>query len=141
MYTAIAKPHHKTGLVYTTLKFSTLSFPFLNMYRELYYSPSYGSGSRVLPPNLQDHFTAISLAYRISDDGSNNNGALILCTYRYSLAQVEFLCEMLRSKFGINCHPQGHKSYYRIYIPKGEMDKVRALVSPYMVQSMLYKIR
>ena len=141
VYTTTRQPDPRTGLVYTSLMFKTLSFPFLNIYRELYYLPTFGSGKRVLPPNLADYFTPISFAYWIMDDGTYYQGILKLCTDSFTLIQVQFLCDMLFRKYGIVSHPQ-HRANgsYRLYIANREMAKVRALVEPYIIPSMLYKI-
>ena len=75
------------------------------------------------------------------DDGTYAQGILKLCTDCFTIAQVQFLCDMLGSKYGITCHPQHRaKGKYRIYIANREMDKVRDLVQPYIIPSMLYKI-
>lgn len=141
IYTTTRQPDPRTGLVYTSFLFKTLAFSFLNIYSELYYLPSYGRGVRVLPSDLADYFTPVSFAYWIMDDGTYAQGVLKLCTDSFTLVQVKFLCDMLLAKYGIECHPQ-HRANgkYRIYIAKREMDKVRALVQPYLIPSMLYKV-
>lgn len=63
MATLVRNPDPRTGKIYISLMFKTLAFEFLNIYRELYYLPSYGSGLRVLPHNLANYFTPISFAY------------------------------------------------------------------------------
>ena len=141
IYTTVRQPDPRTGLIYTSLLFKTLAFPFFNIYRDLYYFPAYGSGIRVLPLNLADYFTVISFAYWIMDDGTYAQGVLKFCTDSFTLDQVQFLCDMLGSKYDINCHPQHRaKGQYCIYIANREIDKVRALVRPYIIPSMLYKI-
>lgn len=63
IYITKREPDVRTGKIYVSFVFKTLAFSFLNLYSELYYTPSYGSGVRVLPANLADYFTDISLAY------------------------------------------------------------------------------
>jgi len=59
IHTVIRKPDLRTGKIYISLMFKTLALPCLNIFRELYYLPSYGSGLRVLPTNLADYFTPL----------------------------------------------------------------------------------
>lgn len=51
---------HMAGKLYRSLKFNTLSLPCFNTYRTLFYN---GEGTKQIPVNLSDHFTAVSLAY------------------------------------------------------------------------------
>jgi hypothetical protein len=53
------KPHSKTGLIYPSIAFKTLTFPCLNIFHELFYP----NGYKVIPANIFDDFTAISLAF------------------------------------------------------------------------------
>jgi len=75
------------------------------------------------------------------DDGTFAKGVLKLCTDNFTHAQVLFLSDMLLSKFDIASHAQ-HRAdgKYRLYIARVEMDKVRALVSPYLIPAMMYKV-
>jgi hypothetical protein len=45
--------------MYASLRFSTLSFPFLNMFHELFYT----TGITLVPKNISDYFTEISFAF------------------------------------------------------------------------------
>jgi len=75
------------------------------------------------------------------DDGTYSNGVLKLCTDNFTLEQVQFLCNMLFNKYGIVCHPQRRMdTKWRLYIAAREMHKVRALVTPYLIPSMMYKV-
>jgi hypothetical protein len=53
------KPHKVTGKIYPSLRFSTLSFPFLNVFHELFYN----KGIKIVPLNISDYFTEISFAF------------------------------------------------------------------------------
>lgn len=135
------KPDLRTGVAYTSHLFKTLALPCLNFIRELYYVPSFGKGIKIIPANLADFFTAVSLAYWIMDDGAYAGGGLRLCTDSFTLEQVQFLCALLYNKFGIKCAPQLRNGVcWRIYIPVSQMDLVRSLVKPYLLPSMLYKV-
>lgn len=141
IHTTNRLPDIRTGNIYVSLMFKTLAFPVLNVFREMFYFPSYGKGTKILPSDLADHFTAVSFAYWIMDDGTYAQGILKICTDNFTLDQVQFLCDMLFDKYGIVSHAQQRKAnMYRLYIASREMDKVRTLVAPYLISSMRYKV-
>lgn len=141
IHSPVRLPDKRTGKVYVSYMFKTLALPALNIFRELYYVPSFGKAIKVIPSNLGEYFTAVSLAYWIMDDGMYAAGGMRLCTDSFTLLEVQFLCKMLYTKFGIECAPQLRNGIcWRIYIPKAEMDKVRSLVKPYLLPCMLYKV-
>lgn len=131
------KPHKVTGKIYPSLKFSTLSFPFLNVFHELFYT----NGIKMIPLNISDYFTEISFAFWIMDDGVKAAGALKICTESFTYSDILILIDMLKTKFDIQSSPQKRGVIgWRIYIPRTQMDKVRNLVKPHMHPEMIYKI-
>jgi hypothetical protein len=74
-------------------------------------------------------------------DGSNSRHGLILCTDSNSLKDVILLINILIIKYDLICSLREHrKNQFRIYISEKSMNKLRLLVKPYMIESMLYKI-
>jgi len=131
------KPHKVTGKIYPSLKFSTLSFPFLNVFHELFYT----KGIKMIPINISDYFTEISFAFWIMDDGVKAAGALKICTESFTYSDILILIDMLKTKFDIQSSPQKRGVIgWRIYIPRTQMGKVRNLVKPHMHPEMIYKI-
>lgn len=131
------KPHKVTGKIYPSLTFSTLAFPSLNIFHELFYN----TGKKGVPLNISDYFTEISFAFWIMDDGTKAVGALKLCTESFTYSDILILIDMLKTKFDIQSSPQKRGVIgWRIYIPRTQMDKVRNLVKPHMHPDMLYKI-
>lgn len=59
IYTTDREPDSRTGIIYVSLMFKTLTFAILNPFRELYYV----GGVKIIPSNLGDFFTAVSFAY------------------------------------------------------------------------------
>jgi len=96
------KPHYKIGLIYPSIAFKTLKFPCLNIFHELFYP----NGLKVIPDNITDYFTDISLAFWIMDDGLRDGGGLRLCTDSYLYYDILILVEMLNNKYYIYCYPQ-----------------------------------
>jgi hypothetical protein len=76
----------RTGKVYNSIRFSTLSLPCLNNYYELFYK----DGRKIIPNNISELLTARGLAYLIMDDGGKSHyGQTILHTRFYTKLEVE----------------------------------------------------
>jgi hypothetical protein len=131
-------PDPRTGKVYKSVYFYTYSLP---CFAEIY-NLFYVNGKKVVPSNIAELLTPSGLAYWICDDGSPKaSGGLTLCTNSFSVKEVSLLVDILTTQFGlivtIHTTEKGHKV---IYISKKSMDKLRSIVKPHIVPSMLYKI-
>lgn len=60
-------PHTKTGVVYHSTQFGTLTLPALQPFYDQFVS----NGVRVIPSNIGSNYTAVSLAFSIMNSGSN----------------------------------------------------------------------
>lgn len=138
-------PYFKTftrkgsNVVYTSVGFVTMRLPCFNLYYELFYL----NGMKIVPYNIFDLLTPVSLAYFIMDDGSLQGGGLHLNVYGFDTESVARLMAVLQDKFGLKCTIHKHKSHGmtpRIYILASSMDRLRTLVMPYMLPSMKYKL-
>jgi len=75
------------------------ALPFLKEMRGKLY-PS--DGSRPVTPIIESpHFDELALAIWFFDDGSKNNKTCQFATNRYSIEDVDLLCDVLDAKFGI----------------------------------------
>ena len=61
-------PDPRTGQIYSANSFTTFTLPCFNELYQLFYL----SGKKVIPSNIGDYLTHISLAFLICDDGSWN---------------------------------------------------------------------
>lgn len=97
---------------------------------------------KVIPSNIGDYFTPISLAYWISDVGSwNSVGRYVtLCTDSFTLGEVELLIEVLNKKYNLNCYKCKNKNGYRIIIPSYSIVGLQKLLSMHIPPMMRYKI-
>jgi hypothetical protein len=98
---------------HNAIKFQTLSLPCFNKYKELFYNTD---GIKIIPNNLMDLLTERGLAYWIMDDGYKYSKGLYICTDSYTFEETEFLCDILRTKFGLECNPHKYRDTFRIYI-------------------------
>ena len=105
-----------------------------------------GENSKIIPKDIINKLTPVSLAYWIMDDGSFNKskGYLILCTDSYCKEDVLYLISILKTKFNISSAlfviKNNNKIYHRIRINKSSMPSLIGLVKPYFINSMLYKL-
>lgn len=139
-YVTNRKPDARTGKVYSSIKFSTLSLPCLNSYYELFYK----DGKKIIPKNISELLTARGLAYFIMDDGSKSYyKQTILHTRFYTKSEVELLQETLFKNFGLTSRlEEKSKDQWILYIQVKQdvKNKLSNLVKPYMHDSMLYKL-
>jgi hypothetical protein len=102
--------------------------------------------TKVIPSNIKDWLTPISLAHWICGDGQLvKKGGITLCTDNYTLDEVEILIHGLKYKFDADCsiHKKKGKSnkiYYRIYIKKTSFDAIKPLIKEHIHESFLYKL-
>lgn len=135
--------------------FSTRSLPIFSFYGNLFYAVDPKTGKRVkrLPtrPNLLQKFiTPLSLAYWFMDDGSrksNKSKGIILNTQNFTLKEVQFLCDILKKKFGLKAKPREQKKlyegelriYHQIYISGHSFERLHELIYEHIHPSMRYK--
>jgi hypothetical protein len=136
--TTNAAPDKRTGKVYEGIYFNTYSLPCFAEFYDLFYP----EGKKVVPYNIGELLTPLSLAYWICDDGTFVSGRNItyLCTESFLESDVDSLLSVLSDKFGLKCRKDKRGNGFRIVIPKSSLGKLRELVLPYLHSSMLYKI-
>jgi len=100
------------------------------------------NGVKTIPKDIFNLLEPVALAHWIQGDGKYvASGGLRLCTDSYTIQDVVRLMNVLMVRCELICTV--HKSQpgrYQIFISKKSMDKLRSIVKPHMVPSMLYKI-
>jgi hypothetical protein len=83
--------YKSTGKLRYNLSFATLALPcFIELYESFYLE-----GKKIIPNNIADLLTEVSLAYWITDDGSFTGSGLKLHTNAFSLEELNLLVEAL----------------------------------------------
>jgi hypothetical protein len=72
--------------------------------------------------------------------GAKRNKGLTLCTESFTLKENILLINILYIKFNINSCLHKEKNKYRIYINNKELNKIKYLIKPFILESFLYKI-
>ena len=127
-----------TGKTRYNLSFATLAFPCFNPLYEIFYI----NGKKVVPANIAELLTAVSLAYWIMDDGGFTGNGLKLYTNAFSQEELNLLVKALETNFSIKAsiHKSSIENQSTIYISKKQLPLVIDLVKEHMHPSMLYKL-
>lgn len=96
----------------------------------------------ILPSLLIEHLTPVSLAFWFMDDGGQQDYrsyGLQFHTQGFTVAEVQSLCDILSSKYGINCWVKFNKSKPIIAVSGNSYSVFFKLVSPHIHESIRYK--
>jgi hypothetical protein len=114
----------KTDNVYSASRFVTRELSNFVLYHNLFYF----NGKKIVPKNIIDLFTSISLSYWAIDDGGKAGSNFHFYTHSFSFIEVEILSNMLTNKFNLKNTIQPNKNGYKIYIWSESMKSFRSLV-------------
>ena len=130
----VRTPPRESGSCYY---FRTVTHPEFSDYREFFYSNS----RKIVPMDLLNkQFTEFSLGVWLMDDGAVDRKQLRLNTQSFSFSENEALASLLRAKFGIEARLNRDKDHYRLRINNASISRLKHLVGPYLIPSMLYKL-
>jgi len=102
----------------------------------------YIDGVKVVPFDIFNLLSPIALAHWIMGDGCLlSGGGMYLCTDSFTVSDVVKLMNVLLVRYDIPSTLHYSNGLPRIYIKKADMYRVRAVVGPYIIPSMLYKIK
>ena len=126
-----------TGSIRYNLSFTTLALPCFNSLYEKFYV----NGKKVVPSNIVDILTSVSLAFlrRITDDGGFTGSSLKLYTNAFSQNELQLLVEALSKNFSIKAsiHKTSIKNQETIYISKNQLPLIINLVRDHMLHTQV----
>lgn len=136
MYTRL--PDKRTGNIYSRILFYTYSLPCFNELHELFYQGK----KKVVPSNIGDLLTPLSLAYFICDDGCfcKTNRVIYISTNSFSLEEVNRLIDVLKTKYNLECSINKQGLAFRIRISSKSIPVLQSLLKDIMPPMMLHKI-
>lgn len=127
----------RSNKTYSAISFTTMQLPCFNIFRQMFYV----SNTKIVPDNIYELLTPKGLAFWIMDDGSKHGSGLHISVYAFTDKDVDKLMFTLQDKFNLKCSIHYNKDNKpRIYIFKESMDNLIALVEPYFIKEMLYKL-
>lgn len=100
----------------------------------------YKSGEKILPDNIVQLLTPRAMAIWFMDDGSNTDKSYTLSTHSFSFKNQGRIIAFLKGKFGIAGTIIRDRSKFKIRIGRREYQKFNAIIEPYIIPSMIYKI-
>lgn len=129
---------NNTGQTRDNLSFATLALPCFN---ELYES-FYFKGRKIVPTNIANYLTVVSLAYWIMDDAGFTGSGLKLFTNAYNLNELNLLVKALDKNFSIKATilKTSIKNQQTLYISKKQLSLVKDLVKEFIHPTMMYKL-
>lgn len=101
------------------------------------YNIFYKNGIKTIPDYIYNYYTSESLAYQYMDDGSKICGTYKIATNCFTISELQKFQYFLLTKF--NLKTTLHKDN-GIYIRKESANIFKELVSPYIIDSMKYKL-
>ena len=117
--------------------FRTISHPEFSVLRKLFYPDSL----KTIPiAFLKEQLSDLGLAVWLMDDGAADGRQVRLNTQSFSMEENEALIGFLRAKFGIDVGLNVDKSSYRLRVKSASMARLKSIVGPHILPSMLYKL-
>lgn len=140
-----------TGKTPTQYTLSTKCLPILTLLHSQWYtwSISLQKYVKIVPLNIGELLTSISLAFWIMDDGywDKSGQTVCICTDNFTLNEVNLLIDTIKCKFDLIATPQrrikaNKEICWRIRFSRkaDNLSKLRSLVQPHFIPSMLYKL-
>lgn len=127
------------GKNFDRVGFTTLSLPEFLFYQNLFYK----NKTKIVPKNIKKLLTNIGLAVWFMDDGSYKSKECrgkLFCTHNFNSKEIDLLCQVLKNKFGLETIPRIQKDGIEIYVKASSYEKLKTIISPFMVKSFEYKI-
>jgi|SRR5690606_3455630 len=124
------------GIKHYALEMKTRAMPCITELYNLFYE----DGIKIVPKDLYNLLTPEALAHWIAGDGTRGTSGIYLQTQSFTLKENVFIINVLMIKFNIKCSIHMQRNQPTIYISSKSMPIIRKLVSPYLHESMRYKV-
>lgn len=134
VYSKRKSPDCRNGKYYEEYHFSLPSNPELDKWYNAAYDKD---GRRKIPFEFFEYFSPLSLACYFMDDGSKTKCGYMFSSVRYSKDDLMKFISFIKEKFGLEMTIQKNNI---LYIKANSRKKFEDLVSPYIVDSMKYKL-
>ena len=122
---------------------SLRAYSFSNQVFDRYWNTFYLNKKKIIPANIASLLTnPLSLAIWFMDDGYKRNdcNALRLSTDSFTKDEHVILQSVLKNNFGIETTLHKKGKYWNLYIPQRESKKFIALIKPYIMPKLAYKV-
>ena len=116
-------------------RFTTRSLPVFTDY----YYRFYPNKKKQIPFDLK--LTPVSLAVWFMDDGTRCRNATYFNTQQFSVAEQQFLQQLLLKSFEIKSSLNKDKQYWRLYVTTDGSKKMMKIIEPHVLSCFRYKLR
>jgi len=130
------KTRTRNNIQTSSVTFTTRSLPCLVKV----FNAFYHDGKKVVPENIYNMLTPVSIAHLIMGDGTALSGGIRIGTYSFTVEDVVRLINVLIIKYRLKCTLHMIDKRPRIFISSKSMDLLISIINPYIVPSMKYKL-
>jgi hypothetical protein len=141
----LTEPRERTKRIeektYQNYGFQTISCGNLNFFAKQFYDKN--SRNKKIPKIIGKLLTSLALAVWFMDDGqikSKKHRALLINSQCFSKKDLSLLQNALKNKFSIETTLKREKTGYRIYFLSKTISNFLAIIKPYILSSMEYKL-
>lgn len=127
------------GKIHKNYGFCTYGHRLLGNFQKNFYTEK----KKVIPDDLLENITPLSLAVLYMDDGSiksNKHKGVFLNTQSFNEKDVKILQSILEIKFGIASSTRKDETGEQIYLGGESGAKFIKIIEPFVISSMRYKI-
>jgi len=132
-YNKIVNDRYKEGFI-EEYRFRSKTNPIFTEYRELFYK----NKKKIVHRSTIQKMNALGLAIWFMDDGAKTISGYLLCTQSFTRKENNFLRKLLKDKFNIETTLQPQSNM--IYIRSKSKELFTSTISPYVIESMRYKL-
>lgn len=116
--------------------FHTKTLPELGELHHVFYP----NKIKVVPEDIFHFVTPRALAVWFMDDGSNNGETCTMSTHSFSPEEQKRIALFFKEKYKIHASIAKDRTKFKIYMGKHEYQKLKLVIEPFIVPSMIYKI-
>ncbi len=132
----------KNGTIYYHYSINSFTFSSLNWIHLMFYKEIEGRYIKIIPLNIEQFLSPISLAIWFMDDGSKLGKGAKIASNCFTKTELENLCKILKNKFNITVtvHSGGINKGYTLYVSSSSMPTFSKIIKAYMLPSLYYKL-
>ncbi|MBI5732607.1 hypothetical protein HY967_01450 [Candidatus Jorgensenbacteria bacterium] len=101
----------------------------------------YKDSVKILPDDIFSFLTPRMITVWFMDDGSNTRESFTLNTHGFSTKEQKRIVEFFRVQYAINPTLVKDRTKFKLAIGRREYQKFLRLIEPFIIPSMIYKIR
>lgn len=148
----LSEPHKKVrispkGNTVVNWGFQSISHKAFNDLANLFISSSASQKKSISANLIKKYLTPRGLAYWFMDDGgkldynkNSNNKGVVLNTQSFEAKEVKAMSKELSEKFNLECEVRSNKGKKVIVIKSTSYSTFLALIDPYIIPEMRYKL-